>query len=82
MGPESARIAYEGTPPGSSLRRLIAENIAYKAFVDSKDGLGWLQFIEGYPRDVLVDALKAMIRVRAKLSGNLCPSLDTYLEKV
>ena len=81
MGPESARIAYEGTPPGSSVRRLIAENIAYKAFVDSKDGVGWLQFIEGYPRYVLVDALKAMVRVRSKLSADLYPSLDSYLEK-
>ncbi|KAH6870637.1 hypothetical protein BKA58DRAFT_440178 [Alternaria rosae] len=81
MGPESVSIAYEGTPPGSPLRRMIAESIAYKAFVDSKEGVGWLHFIEGYPRDVLVDALKAMVRVRPKPSGKLCPSVYWYLEK-
>ncbi|KAI4907236.1 hypothetical protein J4E90_009738 [Alternaria incomplexa] len=81
MGPESVNIIYEGTPPGSQLRRFIAERIAYEAFVDSDEGVGWLQYIEGYPRDVLVDALKVMVRVRPKLSADLCPSLDSYLEK-
>ena len=81
MGPESVNVIYEGTPPGSPLRRFIAESIAYKAFVDSNEGVGWLQYIEGYPRDVLVDALKEMVRVRPKLSADLCPSLDSYLEK-
>lgn len=81
MGPESVSVAYEGTPSGTPLRRLISESIAYKAFVDSKEGIGWLQFVEGYPRDVFVDALKAIVRVRPKPSGKICASVDLYLEK-
>ena len=81
MGPESVTIAYEGTPPASPLRRFIAESIAHKAHLNSKDSIGWAQFIEEYPRDVLVDAMKAMVKVRPAVSES-CPLVDSYLEKL
>ena len=40
MGPESVGVVYSGTPPGSLLRRLIADNIASIAYDDTEKELG------------------------------------------
>ena len=64
MGPESVGIVYSGTPTDSSLRRLIADRIAHLAHDDAKKGIGWMTFIDEYPREALVDALKSTVRIR------------------
>ncbi|KAF2993358.1 hypothetical protein E8E13_001642 [Curvularia kusanoi] len=84
MGPESVRIVYDGTPPGSPLRRMIAESLACLAHDDAKKGVGWMSFIDGYSKEALADALKATIRFRCKVDDDALKaanSLDSYLEK-
>jgi hypothetical protein len=84
MGPESVGIVYDGTPPGSPLRRMIAESLARLAHDDAKKGVGWMSFIDGYPREALADALKATITFRCKVDEDAlkaAKSLDSYLEK-
>jgi hypothetical protein len=83
MGPESVGIVYSGTPPGSLLRRLIADNIASIAYDDTEEGVGWMTFIDGYPREALVDALKATVKMRHKVETahrSTLISLEPYLE--
>ena len=80
MGTESVDIVYEGTPSGSPLRRLIAADIAHKAYDDSKEGFGWMEDLESYPREALIDALQAT--VGARFNANIpYPSVESYLEK-
>jgi hypothetical protein len=79
MGPESVSIVYNNTPPGSPLRRWIADRLAYSASDDSKNEVGWMQFIDGYPQEALVDAMKALLRVRTLKSGSM-PNVQSYLE--
>ncbi|CAI9627700.1 unnamed protein product [Alternaria burnsii] len=80
MGPESVKIVYEGTPPQSPLRRLVAENVAYVAIDDSKEIVGWMQEFDTYPREALVDALKATVKVRSE-DPESRPDVGSYLEK-
>ena len=68
MGPESVTIIYNGTSAGCPLRRLIADSIAHQAHDDSMGGVGWMQYIEGYPREALVDSMKTMAKIRPKIS--------------
>ncbi|KAL1792841.1 hypothetical protein ACET3X_009348 [Alternaria dauci] len=79
MGSESVEIIYEGTPPESPLRRLVADVVACKACDDADEGTGRMQFFDDYPREALVDALKAVARVRTSTSGY--PGVESYLEK-
>jgi len=79
MGPESVSIVYEGTPSGSPVRRIIADRFAYSAYDDSKDGYGWMQFIDGYPREALADAMKLLLCLR-KSDGRPEPGVESYLE--
>jgi hypothetical protein len=84
MGPESVGVVYNGTPPNSLLRRLIADNIASIAYDDTEEGVGWMTFIDGYPREALADALKATVKLRRKVETARRPSsisLEPYLEK-
>ena len=84
MGPESVAIVYDGTPPGSSFRRMIAESMACLAHDDAEKGVGWMSFIDGYSKEALADALKATIRFRCKVDDDALKaanSLDSYLEK-
>lgn len=84
MGPESVGIFYSGTPSGSILRRSIAENIASIAYDETEKGFGWMTFIDGYPREVLVDALKATVKmghIMEKPDRPYLISLGSYLEK-
>jgi hypothetical protein len=80
MGPESVKIVYEGTPPQSPLRRLIAENVTYMAYDDSKESVGWMQFFDTCPREALVDALKTTVKVRPE-DPESRPDVGSYLEK-
>ena len=80
MGPESVNIIYEGTPSESPLRRLIAERLAHEAYDDSELGVGWMQFVDGYPREALMDAIKVMARVRRTVEYDIT-SVEPYLEK-
>lgn len=81
MGPESVKIVYKGTPPTSPLRRLIANSIASWADDDSNLGYGWMAFFDAYPKDALVDALKATVKARPKLKCNLHDDVSLYLEE-
>jgi hypothetical protein len=80
MGPESVKIVYEGTPPKSPLRRLIAEMVAYSAYDDLSAGIGWMQFFDICPREALVDALKTTVKVRPK-DPEFRPDIGSYLEE-
>jgi hypothetical protein len=80
MGPESVKIVYEGTPPQSPLRRLIAENVAYIAHDDSKESVGWMQFFKKYPEDAKADMLQSMVKVRPSRSDS-SPGVGSYLEE-
>ena len=79
MGPESVSIIYEGTPSGSPVRRLIADRFAHSAYYDSENEYGWMQFIDGYPREALADAMKLLLRLR-KSEGRSPPDIESYLE--
>jgi len=79
MGPESVSIVYEGTPSGSPVRRIIADRFAYSAYDDSTNGYGWMQFIDGYPREALADAMKLLLCLR-KSDGRPEPGVESYLE--
>ncbi|PVH95548.1 hypothetical protein DM02DRAFT_477908, partial [Periconia macrospinosa] len=81
MGPASVRIVYEGTPSVSPLRRLIAERIARSAYDDSKSDVGWMHFVDDYPREALVDALKMTIQVRDRPKGGFVYDVSPYLEE-
>ena len=84
MGPESVDIVYSGTPSGSLLRRFIAESFARLAHDDTAKGVGWMTFIDGYPKEALADAIKATVRLRCKVENDIqksTKSLDSYLEK-
>ena len=78
VGPESVGIVYSGTPPGSLLRRLIVDNIASIAYNDTEEGVGWMTFIDGYPREALVDALKATLKMRHKVETARRPKLTSF----
>ncbi|KAF1846051.1 uncharacterized protein K460DRAFT_313111 [Cucurbitaria berberidis CBS 394.84] len=83
MGPESVTIVYNGTPSGSPLRRLIADNIARLAYDDSDKGIGWMSFFDGCPKEALVDAMKATVRTRAMVGHEINRNvklLETYFE--
>ncbi|CAN9430745.1 unnamed protein product [Alternaria alternata] len=80
MGPESVKIVYKGTPPKSPLRRWIAENVAYVAHDDSKEGVGWMQFIKEYPEDAKADMLEIIVKVRPSRPDS-SPGVGSYLEE-
>ena len=79
MGPESVSIIYEGTLSGSPVRRIIADRFAHSAYDDSENGYGWMQFVDGYPRDALADAIKLLLHLR-KSDGRPEPGVESYLE--
>jgi hypothetical protein len=83
MGSESVGIIYAGTPSGSPLRRLVADQVAYVAHDDSEDDVGWMTFFDEYPREALLDALKAMSRVRDAVERdfNSREIIESYLDK-
>jgi hypothetical protein len=81
LGPDSVNIIYKGTPPKSPLRRLFADSVACMAFDDSKGGVGWIQFIDGYPREALADAMKATIRARPEPTLSTYRNISLYLEE-
>lgn len=84
MGPESVGVVYNHTPPNSLLRRLIADNFASIAHDDTEEVVGWMTFIDEYPREALADALKATVKLRRKVETTRRPSsisLEPYLEK-
>ncbi|KAH7392184.1 hypothetical protein DE146DRAFT_790732 [Phaeosphaeria sp. MPI-PUGE-AT-0046c] len=66
LGPKSVNIIYEATPSTSPLRRLFADSVASRAYDDSDGGIGWIDYIDGYPREALVDAMKATIKARSR----------------
>lgn len=82
MGPESVNIVYKGTPSGSPLRRLISESIAHLAYDDSDKGVGWITFFDAYSKEALMDAIKAMARIRRTVGYSSDMNLlKSYLEK-
>ncbi|KAF5851405.1 hypothetical protein GGP41_004187 [Bipolaris sorokiniana] len=80
-GPPSVDIIYKGTPSTSPFRRLIADKIACLAYDDSEEGAGWIDFFDGYPREALADAIKAMVRVRPSPKNDCIISISSYLDK-
>jgi hypothetical protein len=79
LGPKSVDIIYKGTPSTSPLRRLVADKVAHWAHDDSEEGVGWMEFFDAYPREALVDAVKALVRVRSRPEHNTDRCIDSYL---
>jgi hypothetical protein len=59
-GPNAATIVYEGTSAGSQMRRLISDMIAHAG----SNHPSWEENFDNYPRETLVDIIKAMVRSR------------------
>lgn len=76
LGPDSVDIIYKGTPSTSLFRRLIANGVAREAFDDTK----WMEFLDGYPREALVDAIKVTVRARPKPKLDT-KSIESYIEE-
>lgn len=81
LGPSSVDIIYKGTPSTSPLRRLVADKVALLAHDDLKQGNGWMAFFDAYPREALVDAIKATVTLRSKPENNRRHGIDRYLDK-
>jgi hypothetical protein len=81
MGPNSVNIIYMGTPSTSPLRRLVADSVACLAFDDSDKGVAWISFLDAYPREALLDAIKATVKVRRGPQCNTDRCIDLYLEE-
>ncbi|KAF2447343.1 hypothetical protein P171DRAFT_340670, partial [Karstenula rhodostoma CBS 690.94] len=64
LGPNSVGVIYNSTPSTSLLRRLVADSVVSLAHDDSEKGVGWIVFFDAYPRETLVDAIKATVRAR------------------
>jgi hypothetical protein len=75
MGPKSVDIVYRGTCSTSPFRRLIADSVADQAF----DDVSWMEYFDGYPKEALVDAMKATVRVRSRPRHGL--DFNLYLEE-
>jgi hypothetical protein len=80
-GPEILTLLYSKTSLGSPARRLVALFVAYSVYDDPS----WHSEIEGYPRELLVDVIKEICKLRKrpveypwKKSGLAC--LDTNAE--
>ena len=85
MGPEFAKVLYDGTLPGCSARRLFADMVGWMAWDDSEESVGWRTFVDGYEKEMLVDIMKSVIRSRKGVGGpeprpwEVAPG--TYLEE-
>lgn len=78
MGQEAATIIYEGTTAGSGIRHLVCDFVAYNA----GDHPSWVSDFVGYPRELLVDAIIVMSRIRARPTHfPFRTSGQEYLEK-
>lgn len=80
-GLSSVRIIYRGTPSTSPLRRFIADNVACHSYDDSGKENGWMADIDGYPKEALVDAMKATVKARSRPNHKTYTCIDSYLEK-
>ncbi|KAF1979084.1 hypothetical protein BU23DRAFT_595528 [Bimuria novae-zelandiae CBS 107.79] len=81
LGPNSVDIIYKGTPSTSPLRRLIADSVANQAHDDSEEGFGWMDYFDAYPREALVDAIKATVRARPRPGHGTYLGISSYLEE-
>jgi hypothetical protein len=57
-GPECVDIVFTALPVGSWLRRFIVHSIAWEAFDDGPEAVGWAKYIERYPQEALAEAMK------------------------
>lgn len=81
-GHNSVNIIYKGTPSASPLRRFIADSVAFAAYDDLiQGGNGWMAFFDACPREALVDAIKAIVRVRPSPEHSIDPCTDLYVEE-
>ncbi|EUC35097.1 hypothetical protein COCCADRAFT_91597, partial [Bipolaris zeicola 26-R-13] len=60
---ECVKMIYEWTPSNSPLRRLITSNLEDTLWEDELNS-GILDFLDTYPQQALVDALKAIVGTR------------------
>jgi hypothetical protein len=81
LGLTSIHIIYKGTPPTSPLRRLVADTVAFHSYDDSGEANGWMDDFDGYPREALVDAMKATVKARSRPEHDTYRCIDAYLEK-
>ena len=77
----AVHIIYKGTPSTSPFRRLLADSVAYVAHDDSERGNAWMKGFDEYPREALVDAIKATVKVRSTSGGNMPLQINSYLEE-
>ena len=77
-GPVPATVVYEGTTAGSPMRRLLSYLVAFYG----TNHPSWISYFNGYPRELLVDALTAMSTVRCVMPGHGYHGLPAdYLER-
>ncbi|KAF3032328.1 hypothetical protein E8E12_003575 [Didymella heteroderae] len=81
LGLSSVHIIYNGTPSTSPLRRLVADTVACHSYDDSEVENGWMDDFDGYPREALLDAMKATVKARLRPEHDMQSCIDSYLEK-
>ena len=81
LGPNSVDVIYRDTPDTSRLRRFFADSFAIYAYDDSKEGVGWMSYLEQYPKEALVDAIRAMVKTRPIPRSILYHDPNWYLEQ-
>jgi hypothetical protein len=80
-GLNSIHVIYKCTPSTSPLRRLVADIVACYSYDDSEKENSWMNEFDGYPREALVDAMKATVKARSGPKGDIYLCTDSYLEK-
>jgi hypothetical protein len=82
-GPESVNLIFSRRSASSPLRRLITGFSAYTAHEDGGKVVDWNTHIGGYDKEVLVAAMKAMMKVRSRPSHEKPYIVDpgSYFEK-
>lgn len=80
-GLKTIQIIYKGTPSTAPFRRLIANIIAHTSYDDSEEAYGWVNLFDGFPREALVDAIKATVKARSIPRGDIPLQVASYLEE-
>jgi hypothetical protein len=60
---------------------LIADSVACHFYDDSEEEVGWMVYFDGYPREALVDAMKATVKARLMPKSDVYHYNDSYLKR-
>jgi hypothetical protein len=77
-GPEFATVLYDGTLPGHPARRLFTDMVFNVAHDDSSHPIGWMAtLLPEYPKDALLDVVKAFVQQRKTSFGGVRPWISS-----